>query len=128
MKSINVIKWLSELADGKPIVFSVVILMIAVFTMAKVIVNRDGKIDNCSVEKKELSRFYESRIDSINRINEIKVTNLNIELRQTLLNIIDDSKEALEEQKTLNQKINTTINKTSKLIKTNKDRVKNLRR
>lgn len=124
---LNVIKWLGGLADEKPLIFSITILLIAISVMAVVIVNRDNKIDACDQEKKEVIRACELRIDSLNRVYKTEIAVVNLELKESFLSIIEDSRKALEEQKALNQKINTTIVRTSKLIKKTRSRIKNLR-
>jgi len=127
MKNLNVLKWLIALADGKPIIFAVAILLIAVTTMGTVIINRDTRLHDCIKEQSEIVKIYEKKIEDLDKANEDKIANLNLELKETLLLMIEESKIALEEQKNLNQKINTTINKTSNLIKNNKKKLKNLK-
>lgn len=124
MKNLNVIKWLLSLADGKPLIFSIAILLIAISAMGAVIVNRDSRLLKGEEERKYLITRYEHRIDSLNSAHEREMNRLNIELKTTLRFIIEDSKEALEEQKALNEKIDNTIQSARKLVKVNRSKLK----
>lgn len=117
------IRWLLTIADGKPLLFSLAILLIACSTLSIVVVNRDKKIDKCDQEKAALQRKYEDKYDSLIVYYRIKEQQLNDKIEKSLQSLVDDYKRQLEEQKQLNQKINSTINKNKSIIKS---RVKNL--
>ena len=59
------IRWLLTLADGKPLIFSLAILLIATSVLGVVVANRDGKIDECNKEKAEIQKNY-NKIFQIN--------------------------------------------------------------
>lgn len=124
MRNLNIIKWLVGLAEGKPIVFSVAILLIASNIMGFVIINRDKKIDNLQSEIKIQARRYEDKIDSITRVKDVQILSLTTEFKQILMSNISDAKDALKRQEDLNLRLNTTITKTRTLIKKNKAKLK----
>jgi hypothetical protein len=122
------IKWLIEIADRKPLLFSVAILLITVFVLASVVKDRDGKLNDCTdrndIEKKVLQDYYNGKLDSLTVYYRNKENRLNEEVKATLGTIIDNYKEELQEQKELNQKISNTIKKTKSLITKNKKQIK----
>ena len=129
MKTLTTVnlKWLAEVAEQKPTLFSIVLLLIAVGVMATVIVNRDIKIDKCAEEKRAIQTFYERKLDSTNIANQIERREAKEEVKAILSTIIEDSKDALEEQKALNQSMKTTIKQSSAFVKKNRRRIKNSR-
>lgn len=120
------LQWLLALADKKPLLFSIAILIIAIVVLAKVVKNRDAGIDNCNDEKRLIQLYYERKFDSLATVYRIKEEALNTEVKETLNSIIEDYKDQLEEQKNINRKINTTITNTKKLIRRNRNQIKNL--
>lgn len=121
------IKWLSALANKNPLLFSLVLLMIAVGAMSSVIISLDSKITECAEERKELDRYYKRRVDSVDNYYRLREYQLNEEVKKTLNSIIEDYKNQLEEQKNLADKVTTTIKRNKNLIYRNKNRLKNLK-
>ncbi len=111
------IRWLLELADGKPLMFALALLLIGVSTLSGIVINRDNKINSCQKEKAAIERYYMTKIDSINALNDRNQSTLNEEVKQTLSSIIEDYKSQLKEQKILHNEISTTIRKNKTFIK-----------
>lgn len=122
------IKWLLTLAESKPLIFSLALLLIAIAALAAVIVNRDAKIGACDFEKKVLQVRYERRMDSVSAIYSAREAQLNNEVKKTLEGMIDYYQKQLQDQKELNNAISATINKTEKILKKNKNQIENLKR
>lgn len=120
------IRWLLELANKKPLIFSLALLMIAVSTLSVVVANRDKKIDECNNEKKQLQQYYDKKFDSLYTYYRIREKILNERLQGTLNSIIESYKLQLEEQKELNQRISTTIRRNRSIIKRNNSKILNL--
>lgn len=115
------IKWLLTLADGKPLLFSVALLLIAVVVLSSVIIDRDKRIDSCEDDRKEERNTYSRTLDSLSSRYHQRELQLNEEVKSTLTSVIDDYKQQLEEQKQINSTINNTIKKNRKLINTTKN-------
>lgn len=122
----RLIRWLLTLAKENPLIFSIALLLIATSIMAKVIVNRDGKIDNCDLEKTILQGYYNAKLDSIDAWYNAKITNLNNKIEDQLNSTIKDYKDQLDQQRNINTKINTTLNKNTRLIKNTKNKIDSL--
>lgn len=120
------IRWLLTLADGKPLLFSLAILMIATSVLSAVVINRDIKIGNCENEKNIIRNNYERKIDSVINIYQHREMALTLKVETTLNSIIEDYKNQLKEQKELNGQISSTINKTKSIIKSNRTKLKKL--
>lgn len=121
------LRWLIILADRKPLLFSVALLLIAVMILASVIINRQKEIDRCTLEKAKLREDYDKRLVEIQTKYSEDVEKLNLEVKKTLTVMLDDYKAQLEEQKNLNKAISNTIMKNQRLIKSANTQIKKLR-
>lgn len=113
------IKWLVTLAESKPILFSVALLLIAVSTLVGVIINRDRKIDECQDEIRGVRLEYKRSIDSMTTYYILKESEL-------INTIIENYKIQLEEQKQINNTINRTIKRNRGVIKKATNKIKTL--
>jgi hypothetical protein len=118
------IKWLLAIAEKKPLIFSLALLMIGISTLALVVLNRDKKAEDCEEEIRKLQESYSNKMDSLSVYYRHRERQLNEETRATLSLLIEEYKKQVEEQREINERVNTTIDKNDKLIKTNK-KVKN---
>lgn len=109
-------KWLLDIAEKKPLLFIVLLLLIAVSTLATVVAVIDKRGSGCEEEKKLIQQRYENKFDTLNAQYNRKLEIYNEEVKLTLNGIIDDYKSQLDEQKKLNQKITKTINENKKII------------
>jgi len=118
------IKWLLTLADGKPLIFSLAILLIAVFTLSIVVTNRDLKIDKCNEQQRVLRDNCDRRIDSIATAFMIKERELNEKVESSLNLIIDTYRGHLEEQKGIADNMKKVINRNQSIINQNNNKIK----
>jgi hypothetical protein len=122
------LKWLLEIADRKPLLFSVAILLIAVSSEAVIVKNRDSKIDECNHQRENLEKYYNLKLDSLDAYYRRREITLNTEVKQTLNQIIEDYKHQVDEQKNLNKKVNSSLTKNREIINQNKQQLKSLKR
>ena len=119
------LKWLLELADTKPLLFSIALLLIAIGVLAAVITNRDNNIKKCEQEKRDLGKYYEKRVDSLIVDYRLREIELNEEVKKTLNSVIDGYREQVEEQKRLNSKVSSTLSDNQRIINKNRSKLKN---
>lgn len=119
------IQWLLSLADGKPLLFSIALLLIAVITLSTVVISLQKELHRCHFNEIEIQGEYSRRTDSIAARYDRREMQLNDEVKSQLSNIILNYKQQLEEQKHINNEITNTIIKNQKLISTT--RVKTLK-
>jgi hypothetical protein len=119
------LEWLLKLADSKPLLFSLALLLIAISTLSLVIKNREGKLQDCQQEQRELGIKFQLKLDSINNYYRDREVTLQQEVKATLNTVIEDYRRQLDEQKNLNQQVQHTLkinenllHKTSVKIKT----------
>jgi peptidoglycan hydrolase CwlO-like protein len=120
------LKWWVKLADIKPVLFSVAMLLTAVATLSLVIQNREKKIDLCEENNRQLRIEYERKRDSIAAYYAKREIDLNNEVKKNLQGMIDDYKDQIDEQKKLNHQISSTINENKKIINKAKKKLKNI--
>lgn len=110
------IRWLIGLADIKPIIFSIAMLLIAISILAIVVRERNDRLNDCDREKSILTAKYQAKVDSLAGVYRAKEEQLNEEVKQTLNTIISNYKEQLKEQRNINQQVDKVINKNEVLI------------
>lgn len=110
-----------DLADQRPLLFSVLLLLVGISVLAAVIQNRERRLNECESERKELEIDYKRRYDSIANYYAAKDFTLNEEVKNTLKTIIEEYKKRLEEQKGLNDKVKSTITETKKILNQTKN-------
>lgn len=118
------IKWLLSLADGKPLIFSIAIMLIAILVLAYVVMDRDVKLSTCVYEQRIAKAGEDRRIDSINNYYRLREIQLNNEIQIILINIIETQNNQLNEQKAIDNKISNvraTVRSNSNKLKTLKN-------
>lgn len=118
MKSV---KWLIDLADGKPLLFSVAILLIGVVTLSSVIQYQNKQINTCNYERQLETLECNRKADSIAFVYRVREYQQNEEVKKILNSIIDTYKKQAEEHTSLDNNINSAIIKTNTQIKKLKD-------
>ena len=110
------IKWLISLADVKPVIFSLAMLLIAVMVLSGIVKERNDKLNICDERVQLLIAKYQHKVDSLANAYKEKEEVLNSEVKETLNYIIIQYKEQLKEQKNINREVNKVINKNRSLI------------
>lgn len=123
---IKVIRWLIGLAEKKPIIFGVALLLIGVSITGYVIVYQQKRIVRLEEEKRIMSLDYDKRIDSLSVVSNHKIEELNKESKETLRSMIQDYKDQLKEQQQLNRKINNSIQTNDEILRKNQQKLKQL--
>lgn len=109
-------KWLIDVADKKPLLFSVLLLLIGISVLSAVVQNRENRLNSCEEEGRQREIEYKRKVDSVARYYAGQNAVLNDEVKNTLKGIIDEYKKRLEEQKGLSDKVNNTIIENKKII------------
>jgi len=117
MISIKNVKWLVNLADTKPLLFSIALLLCSITVLAMVIRNREIKVSELEFDIKLLQANHKREVDSISNACLAERIRLNSEVKATLNIIIEGYKEQLKEQKEINERINNTIKANNKIIR-----------
>lgn len=110
------VNWWVSLADTKPLLFSVAILLCSVSILALVVRNREEKLNSLEFQSKIRETYWSRLIDSTNRACAEENVKLNGEIKEKLNIIIDGYKDQLKEQKASNEKITNTIKTNRKII------------
>lgn len=105
------IKWLASLAYERPIIFGVVLLLIGVTTLFSVVRYEEKKIVNCQLENQTQQHSYETKLDSSNKVCNEKVAEANLDLKQTLQQVISSYRTQLSEQQEVNKSFRRIIKK-----------------
>jgi len=121
------LKWLIDLANSKPLLFSVALLLIGIMSLTKVVIDRDRKIDDCNFEKTTLRLAYERKIDSLIHFYTVREDNLNNKMEEQLRAMIEGYKQQVNEQKTISTKVNKTLSRNKDLIQTTTTQLENLK-
>jgi hypothetical protein len=117
MFSIKNVKWLINLADTKPLLFSIALLLGACSILALAVQNRQARVSTLEFERRLIINYYEHRIDSISKVHVAEKAKLDAELKETLQIIMNDYKAQIKEQKEINEKINNAIRNNSGAIR-----------
>lgn len=120
------LRWLAELAKQNPLIFSIVLLIIAIGFMAKVIVNRDQKIDQCNNNNAILRGYYMAKSDSMDAHCNSRILELTNRIEESLVSRMNDYRQQLEVQKNLNRIVDSTLNRNKTILNKNRDKIKNL--
>lgn len=111
------LQWLLEIADRRPLLFSIVLLLIAVGYLSTALIRKESEIKDCAEHGEVLHADYTKKVDSINKYYLLRESELNRELKQTLDGIIQEYKAQLEEHRTLNNRMTKVIKNNKKIIK-----------
>lgn len=106
------LKWLIEIADKRPLLFSILLLIIAIGYLTDIAIHRDRDINRCSEINNKLRDDFAKQLEQKEREKQL----LNDEVKETLNTILTDYKIRLEEQYLLNHKIDSTINENKRLL------------
>ena len=117
------IRWLIRLADGKPVIFSLAMLLIAVLSLSVVVRERNSKVNNCEADREILKQKYDIKFDSLAAAYRNREVQLENEVKQTLNLLIVNYKEQLKEQKEINKKVDNTLINNRKLINRNTKKI-----
>lgn len=116
------LKWLLEIADQKPLLFSILLLIIAIGYLSDIAIHRDRDIDKCNEVNRKQQENFTKKLDENAAYYRVREAALNDEVKRTLSIVIDTYKEKLEEQRRLYERMDSTINENKHLLKTNKNR------
>ena len=117
------LKWLVGLAQGKPLVFVVAILIIAIgYTYPK----QQKRIEAFETTIQGLNRDCNQRTDSLNRAFAQERERLNAETKATLNAMVEDYKRQLQEQRSLNRKVDETLLSNQRILKHKQEQLKSL--
>lgn len=103
------IRWLVLLAQRKPILFNIALLIIAIIGLVFVIVDRHKKVFRCEQRVESIQAYYNNKIDTLTA----HYTRRENELINT---IIEHYKAQAEEQRIVNSVINEEIRKNRVVI------------
>src|SRR5687767_14357129 len=120
------IQWLTSLARKNPLLFSLVLMMIAIAAMTSVIISLDSKVTECATERKQMEEYYRRQRNESEMYHREREARLEEQVRETLNAVIEEYKRQLEEQRNIANKVTTTIKRNKKLISHNNTRIKNL--
>ena len=110
------IQWLIDLADKKPRLLIMALLMIAIVALSVVVVRKQDEADNCYVDRGKLQREYETRTDSLNNKHQREVNLMKGEFTDILNTLLGEYKRQIEEQKEVNKQTSSTINKNKSIL------------
>lgn len=120
------IDWLSNIAWKKPRTLVIILLVVALFICAKVIIYQQNRIVALETSKLIIQDRCDRRIDSLTLTYSLKEDRLNTETKSTLKTMIDDYKQQLKEQRDLNRRVDNSISETSKTLRNNEQKLKQL--
>lgn len=116
------LKWLLEVADRRPLLFSIAILLLAVIGLTTMVAERDKRLDRYMDERMKLDNRCNDRIDSVSRYYSRRDEEKQARLDSVVTSIVNEYKADLEEQKKTSDKVKSTINENKKIIKSLKTR------
>lgn len=119
------IKWFIDLANAKPLLFSIAILLVAVITLASVVQYQNRELNSCNYNRQVDLLNSNRRMDSIIFAARVREYQQNEEMKKVLNDIIEGYKRQIDEHEQLNTNINTAVTKTNKQLKTLKDERQN---
>lgn len=118
------VRWLITLADEKPLLFSVALLLIGITVLSFVVdnLNKERVKDKQALEV--LRKDYEIKMDSLHAYYRREIQTLNNEFKSNLSSILDDYKRKLEEQEEINNNTNKAVQQNKRVISENKSKLK----
>lgn len=122
------IKWLLDLANRKPLLFSLALLLIVAIVLGVVVIDRDKKLNQCLSDNRELESKYLLRVDSLAAYYKTREEDLTNEVRETLAMVLTDYKNQVADQKELIDKLYFTIMINDKIIKDNRSKLQKLKK
>lgn len=118
--------WFSDLAWKRPRTLAIVLLFGCLLVCMKVIKYQQGRIVDLETSKLIIQDRCDRRVDSITLVYSLKEDRLNAETKATLSIMIEDYKQQVKDQRDLNRKVDNSINETSKTLRNNEQKLKQL--
>lgn len=120
----GLLKWLVSLAQTKPIIFGVALLLIGVFVGGRVVYYQQKRVEKLEAAYKESNDKCNQRLDSTIRYYERREDNLNAETKATLNAMIQDYQKQLKDQQNLNRRIDNTILNNARILREKQEQLK----
>lgn len=120
----GLLKWLVSLANTKPIIFGVALLLIGVFVGGSVINYQQKRIERLETANKESNDKCNQRLDSTIRYYERQKDDLNAETKATLNAMIQDYQKQLKDQQNLNRRIDNAILNNARILREKQEQLK----
>lgn len=121
---VSAIQWLIELAQKKPILFGVALLLIGLAVGGNVVYYQQKRIENLEITIRETNREHSQRLDSTVRYYEKREDELNAETKATLNAMIQDYQKQLKDQQNLNRRIDNTILNNARILREKQEQLK----
>lgn len=110
------LKWLLEIADQKPLLFSILLLIVAIGYLSDIAINRDKDIAKCNEINRQLQQEYERKSQEREVYYRNREALLNDEVKNTLGKMIQYYQDKVKEQRELYEKIDSTIKENKRLL------------
>lgn len=117
------LKWLVSLAQGKPLIFVIAILLVA---MGYTYPRQQERIENFEITIQRLNTECNQRTDSLTRAFAAEREKLNAETKATLNDMVEDYKRQLQDQRSLNRKVDETLLSNQRILKQKEEQLKSL--
>lgn len=114
-------KWLASLAQRKPLIFVLILLL---GTVAYIFPKQQGEIDDLRKENLGLQRECNHRVDSLTRVFAAEREKLNAETKSTLNAMVEDYKKQLEDQRNLNHEVDKALLSNYRILQYKQERLK----
>lgn len=118
------IQWLIELAQKRPIIFGVALLLIGIIVGGNVIYYQQKRIESLEISYRDANREWNHRMDSVRLHYEKKEESLNAETKATLNAMIQDYQKQLKDQQNLNRRIDNTILNNARILREKQEQLK----
>jgi hypothetical protein len=119
--------WLSSIAWKRPRTLAIILLAGCLIVSTRVIMYQQSRIVYLETLNRSIQSECTQRVDSITLRYVMKESELALETRTLLNSVIDDYKSQLEEQRSLNHRVNTSILQANKTLKNNEQKLKQLK-
>lgn len=124
----RIIKWLLSLAETKPLIFSIAILLVAIGISMSLIRYQEKRTTTCENKYELLQQVFINKLDSFNTaIREIEEKH-RIETEEVLHYIIEDYRSQLDEQRKVNKEVEEVLSNNDKVLNRTRNKIKKLDR
>lgn len=124
----KIIKWLLSLAETKPLIFSIAILLVAIGISMSLIRYQERKNIECQKRSEFYQDLLKNKTDSFNTALRGMEERHTKETREILNSIIEDYKGRLETQEKVNQEVREVLSSSNRVIRRTQSKIKNLER
>ena len=124
----RIIKWLLSLAETKPLIFSIAILLVAIGISMSLIRYQEKRNIDCIRKTEFLEDLLKNKTDSFNTALRSIEERHTRETREILNSIIEDYKGRLETQEKVNQEVKEALSNSDRVIRKTQSKIKNLER